>query len=137
MLADVRFKLLALIPVLGGAVVFVLSHIGLKVGTSGSESIPILLVVAIVSLFGCFATLGITIYDQRNSELYNALIHRAKYLETAFCSTRAPGGLKKIDIGGQFNERPGKNRKLIFEVGHDLGLSLIYSPLLYGSKGRP
>ena len=32
MLADVRFKLLALLPVLGGAAVFVLSQIGLQAG---------------------------------------------------------------------------------------------------------
>jgi hypothetical protein len=39
------------------------------------------LVVVLVSVFGFLATLGITLYDQRNSELYNALIHRAKYVE--------------------------------------------------------
>lgn len=130
MLADVRFKLLALIPILGGAAVFVLSQIGLKAGTMATSSCQTLFVVALVSVFGFFATLGITIYDQRNSELYNALIHRAKFLETAFCSPRAPGGLKKVEIGGQFRERPAKNRKLLFKVGHDIGLSLIYGPLL-------
>ena len=101
-----------------------------KQGTSVSESTETLVVVILVSLFGFLATLGITIYDQRNSELYNSLIHRAKYLEMAFDSSRAPGGLKEIDVGGQFRERPQKSRRLIFKVGHDLGLSLIYGSLL-------
>jgi hypothetical protein len=130
LLADVRFKLLALIPILGGAAVFVLAHIGFQTGMTVVESIPTLIVVAFISGFGFFTTLGITIYDQRNSELYNALIHRAKYLESAFGSPSAPGGIKKLSVGGQFRERPGQNRRLIFKAGHDLGLTLIYGPLL-------
>ena len=130
MLADVRFKLLALIPTLGGTAVFVLSHMGLKAEAQVSGPDMVLVIVTLVSVLGFFATLGVTIYDQRNSELYNALIHRAKYLETFFGSSRAPGGLKKVDIGGQFRERPGKNRRLFFTVGHDLGLSVIYGPVL-------
>jgi hypothetical protein len=129
-LADARFKLLALLPVLGGAAVFVLARIGLEAGKAPVASTGELLVVLLVSAFGFIATLGITLYDQRNSELYNALIHRAKYLEKTFDLPIAPGGLKQARHGGQFNERPGKARRLIFKVGHDLALALIYGPLL-------
>ena len=129
-LADIRFKLLALLPILGGAAVFVLARSGLEVGKIAASSTPELLVVLLVSLFGFSTTLGITLYDQRNSELYNALIHRAKHLEEQFGVPSTPGGLKKAPRGGQFKERPTKRRRLIFEAGHDLALALIYGPLL-------
>src|SRR5438046_2284643 len=80
-LADVRFKLLALVPILGGAAIYALGRVGLEAGKAPASSTPELLVVVFVSLLGFLATLGITLYDQRNSELYNALIHRAKHLE--------------------------------------------------------
>lgn len=130
-LADVRFKLLAFLPTLGGIAVFVLSGVGLQAGESPAPAAPERLVlVLLISLLGFLATLGITLYDQRNSELYNALIHRAKYLETQFGVRGAPGGLKPVTSGGQFNERPQKSRHLIFPAGHDLALALIYGPLL-------
>lgn len=129
-LADVRFKLLALVPTLGGAAVFVLTRAGLQAGGSASSSASELLTVVVVGLFGFLATLGVTLYDQRNSELYNALIHRAKYLEQEFGVPSTPGGLRKRPLGGQFSERPEKHRRLVFKAGHDLGLALIYGPLL-------
>jgi hypothetical protein len=129
-LAEVRFKLLALVPILGGAAVFVLARVGLEAGKAPASSNPELLVVLLVSLFGFLATLGLTLYDQRNSELYNALIHRAMWLETQFGVPGAPGGLKQVSYGGQFNERPKKSRHLIFQAGHDFALALIYGPLL-------
>lgn len=129
-LADVRFKLLALLPVLGGASVFILSKFGLEAGNLPAGSAGELLIVLLVSAFGFLVTLGITIYDQRNSELYNALIHRAKFLEDQLRLPVAPGGLKKSLVGGQFNERPKRGRRIIFQAGHDLALALIYGPLL-------
>jgi hypothetical protein len=129
-LADVRFKLLALVPTLGGAAVFVLTRAGLETGGGQGSSTAELLTVIVVGLFGFIATLGITLYDQRNSELYNALIHRARHLEKEFGVPSAPGGLKKTTVGGQFSERPGKQRRFIFKAGHDFGLALIYGPLL-------
>jgi len=129
-LADIRFKLLALVPTLGGAAVFILAQVGLEAGKAPASSNPELFVVLFVSLFGFLATLGLTLYDQRNSELYNALIHRAKWLETQFGVPGAPGGLKEVPSGGQFNERPKKSRHLIFQAGRDFALALIYGPLL-------
>ena len=129
-LADVRFKLLALVPTLGGAAVFVLTGAGLQAGGGQRSSTSELLTVVVVGLFGFLATLGMTLYDQRNSELYNALIHRAKHLEEEFGVPSTPGGLKKTQLGGQFRERPDKQRRFVFKAGHDLGLALIYGPLL-------
>jgi hypothetical protein len=130
LLADVRFKLLALVPTLGGAAVFVLTRVGLQAGQGQSPIASELLPVVVVGVFGFVATLGITLYDQRNSELYNALIHRARHLEKEFGVPSAPGGLKKLQLGGQFRERPQKHRLLVFQAGHDLALALIYGPLL-------
>lgn len=130
-LAEVRFKLLALVPILGGAAVFVLAHSGLEAGKALEPASPELLLVMLVSLFGFLATLGITLYDQRNSELYNALVDRAKWLEGQLGllkMSRAP----KPASGGQFNERPVGNRRLIFPARHGLALALIYGPLLGG-----
>ena len=129
-LADVRFKLLALVPTLGGAAVFILAHLGLEAGKPSPSSYSELLVVLLVSTFGLLATLGITLYDQRNSELYNALIHRAKYLERQFGWVGAPGALRTLGPGGQFSERPKGYRRIIFKAAHDRALALIYGPLL-------
>jgi hypothetical protein len=129
-LADVRFKLLAVVPALGGAAVFVLTHAGLDAGDEARSSASELLTVIVVGLLGFLATLGVTLYDQRNSELYNALIHRARHLEEAFGVPGTPGGLREVRSGGQFSERPAKHRRVLVEAGHDLGLALIYGPLL-------
>ncbi len=130
-LADVRFKLLALIPPLGGVAIFVLSHLGLTATDRSESSTATLLLVAIASIFGLLVTLGITIYDQRNSELYNALINRAQSLEKSFQVPSALGGLRTRESGGQFRERPKKNRRVMgVKAGHDTGLALIYGPVL-------
>lgn len=129
-LAEVRFKLLALLPTLGGVAVFALAHLGLKADNAAALPSTELPIVFVVSLFGFFATLGITLYDQRNSELYNALMHRAKFLEKQFDVRCSPGGLKQPLSGGQFSERPRKGRRFFFEAGHDFALALIYGPLL-------
>lgn len=129
-LADVRFKLLALIPPLGGVGIFILSNLGLNAGSSEGAT-PTLLLVSLASIFGLLVTLGITLYDQRNSELYNALIHRAKYLEKAFQVPSAPAGLKEDRWGGQFRERPDKSRRIAgITAAHDVGLALIYGPVM-------
>src|SRR5215210_6907373 len=70
LLSDIRFKLLALIPPLGGVGIFLLSERQSDFG-----------LLLLISGLGFLATLGVTFYDQRNSELYNALIGRASFLE--------------------------------------------------------
>lgn len=118
MLADIRFKLLALVPALGGAAAFVLSGFALsKEATAPPHSL-----VFMIAGLGFLATLGITIYDQRNSELYNELIGRAKDLEV----------LLKLPGDGQFRQRPDRHRYFLglFPMGHDIGLSMIYGPVL-------
>jgi hypothetical protein len=62
-LADARFKLLALLPILGGAGIFVLSRLGLEAGSKPVTAIPDLLIVLLVSALGFLATLGMTLCD--------------------------------------------------------------------------
>lgn len=118
MLADIRFKLLALVPALGGAANFVLSGFALAEGATA----PPHSLVLMIGVMGFLATLGITIYDQRNSELYDKLISRAKYLEQ----------ILELREKGQFRERPDRGRYLFWKLpmGHDVGLSIIYGPVL-------
>ena len=58
-LTDVRFKLLALVPTLSGAAVAVLGH-----PSSAAELIA-------VGLLGLTATLGVLLYELRNSQLFD------------------------------------------------------------------
>jgi hypothetical protein len=68
-LTDVRFKLLAFVPTLTGVAVALLD-----------KSVTAQIALA-VSLLGLFVTFGIVIYDLRNTTIYDASIHRAKWLE--------------------------------------------------------
>ncbi len=129
-LMDVRFKLLAFLPVFGGVAVFLLSSLGLAGNGSAPMAPPA--VVAAVSFLAFVTTLGIVAYDQRNSELYNALIHRAKYLESMFAVEVSPGTIRVTTTGGQFNERPPPQKELLgfIKAKHDVGLALVYGPML-------
>lgn len=132
-LAGIRFKLLGFLPTLGGVAIFALSFLGLSPENSAfTPTSNHLWLVAGVSVLGFIVTLGIVFYDQRNSELYNALIHRAKYLETLWRSHNSPGARRKRAFGGQFLERPPRSKRLfgLFSIGHDSGLALIYGPVL-------
>jgi hypothetical protein len=111
-LADIRFRLLALVPPAGGIAAYLLTKL--------AEQRPDHPLVLGLSIFGLLVTLGVTWYDQRNSELYNALADRAKSLEALL-------ELPK----GQFTGRPKRGRRLLFVlVGHDPALALIYAPVL-------
>lgn len=111
-LADIRFKLVALVPPLGGAAAYILARLTERQADHA--------LVLAISILGFLATLGITFYDQRNSHLYNALGDRAKAIEHAL-------GISD----GQFTVRPTRTRRLLFlRVGHDPALALIYAPVL-------
>jgi hypothetical protein len=69
---DIRFKLLAILPPIGAASVALVS--AQAVGLSPFSMFA-------VGTMGFFLTLGFVLYDLRNSDLYNACVHRAKLLE--------------------------------------------------------
>jgi hypothetical protein len=111
-LTDVRFKLVAFVPTISGAAIAVLGH-----GRSTAELLA-------VGLLGLVATVGIVIFDLRNTQLLDYAVLRAKSLEErlGFVSIFEPGR-----PGGLFTERPGRAG-----VGHDRGLALVYSAAIGG-----
>lgn len=122
-LADIRFKLLALIPPLSGVAIFLLTQAAVvkKETAAAPPTESDLTLVLLLSLMGFLATFGLTAYDQRNSELYDALMKRARALE------------KRLNlIGGQIGTRPARGRHFLglLLMWHDLGLSLIYGSVL-------
>jgi len=115
MLTEIRFKLVALVPTLGGVAVYLLSK--MTVGLAGSDYAT----VGFLSVLGFLATLGITFYDQRNSELYNLLIRR--------------GGEMERTLAPPMKNFAGRCRASRYLLGfarmkHDTGLALIYAPVL-------
>jgi hypothetical protein len=133
-LIDVRFKLLALIPTLGGIAIYLLSVFGLSADAAALQQPERLWLTLLIATLGFGATLGITFYDQRNSELYDALIHRAKYIERRLSLPRSEGARNETLYGGQFNERPPRTKAFLaltdVKYGHDNGLALIYGVVL-------
>jgi hypothetical protein len=109
-LAVIRFKLLAFVPTLAGlGVVLILN----------ANNIEPLEAFAI-GLFGFIATLGITFYDQRNSQLYNGAINMACLLEDDM-NFRA----------GIFSSRPDRTLKFLgIKIWHDQALAMVYASAL-------
>jgi hypothetical protein len=118
-LTDVRFKLLAFVPTIAGATVGLLSNTASAAQLVG------------VGLLGLIATAGVLMYELRNSQLYDAAVHRAKVLEERLqlASVRSEEGK-----GGPFTERPARTVRLLdfMTVSHDRGLALVYAAALAG-----
>ncbi|HLO32683.1 MAG TPA: hypothetical protein VK249_26285, partial [Anaerolineales bacterium] len=72
-LTDVRFKLLGLIPVVSGVVLFSL--------LSNKADGPTSLARMGIALFGLLITIALFVYEKRNSELYDDLISRGRKIE--------------------------------------------------------
>lgn len=119
MLADIRFKLLAFFPTLSGAAIAYFAK---------PDSPEVSLVVVAL---GFFVTTGITFYDIRNTQFYDAAVHRARWLESIL---DLPICTQDEMTGGLFNERPRHKLKYfgIIEIWHDRGLSFAYGAALGG-----
>lgn len=139
LLADIRFKLLAFVPILAGAAITLLSSD--KVAKDSA---------LVVGILGFFVTVGIIIYDLRNSQFYSSAIARARFLEAELHLPKYH--LPRIGYGGIFTERPGRPHFKLFPkvqkltqnqfendksltkitLWHDRGLALVYSASLGG-----
>ena len=97
-LTDIRFKLLAFVPSIAGAAVAFMGA-----GHSASELLA-------VGALGLAATVGVLLYELRNSELYDTVVERAAGLE------------EKLGLG------------LFRLVGsrHERGFGLVYGAALAG-----
>lgn len=104
-LTDVRFKLLGFLPIVSGVLLFnILSKKDIDYSISAMGQLAI-------AMFGLAVTIGLLIYDNRNSQLYNDLIGRGHQLEN--------------ELGvhtGHFRGRP----KSSGFIQHDIGLKIVY-----------
>jgi hypothetical protein len=118
-LSDVRFKLLALVPTLSGTAIAVLGH-----PSSAAELLG-------VGLLGLSATLGILLYELRNTQVYDYAMRRAEHAEAALGLPSIHGG---AGPGGLFSERPSRALRLfgVAPIDRDRGLVLVYSAALAG-----
>jgi hypothetical protein len=117
-LADTRFKLVALVPTISGAAVALLSQ----------HPSPAQLLA--VGTLGLTATVGVVIYELRNTQVYEYALQRAATLERTLeiPSTREPG-----QTGGVFSERPARELRLFgLTVGQERGLALVYAAAIGG-----
>ena len=96
-LAEIRFKLLALIPVATGG----------ALGLAQLQTNPISSLF--LGVLGFFVTLGLVFYDQRNSEIYEKQMHRARLLEL---DLDFPSILGDDSTGGPVGGRPSRGRRL-------------------------
>jgi hypothetical protein len=118
-LTEVRFRLLAFVPTIAGAAIAFLAH-----PSSAAELMA-------VGLVGLGATVGIFMYELRNTQLYDAALHRAMFLEQRL---RVPSALGGEGIGGLYSERPSRPMRLfgIVTVWHVRAIVLVYATALGG-----
>jgi hypothetical protein len=111
-LTDIRFKLLAFVPTIAGA----------SVGLFGRAR-PAAELMAI-GMLGLVSTLGILVYELRNSQTYTAAVHRARKLEERL----------ELGSGGLLSESPAGTGRLLgfMPIGRELGLALVYGAALAG-----
>ena len=79
-----------------------------------------------LSIVGLLIVAGLAIYDQRNTQIYDRLVVRAKYLEKLLKFNPICDHEKH---GGAFQNRPPRRKffGLIDVIWHNLGLSIVYS----------
>ncbi|MDQ3930931.1 MAG: hypothetical protein M3328_17530 [Chloroflexota bacterium] len=119
MLADIRFKLLGFVPTITGVAMTVLA------ANPGNYT------TLALAILGLLVTLGIVIYEVRNTQLYDAAFDRAKGLEVLLGMNLLTKGRSQ---GGLFNERPRRDLRLfgLLPIWHDFGLALIYGASFAG-----
>jgi hypothetical protein len=107
------------VPTLSGAAVALLGH--------PSSAVQLLA----LGLLGLTATLGILLYELRNSQLYDYAIGRAQWIEIALELPSLSGNARP---GGLFSERPKASLRLfgLATVNRDSGLAVVYSAALAG-----
>jgi hypothetical protein len=118
-LIDVRFKLLAFVPTVSGIAVAIVGR-----PRPAAELLG-------VGVLGLLATLGIFVYELRNTQISGTLIRRAAELERRL---QLPSSLGGQPSGGLYTERPGITVQLLgfLPVSHGLGLGLVYSAAIAG-----
>jgi hypothetical protein len=118
-LMDARFKLLALVPTIAGA----------AVGLLGSPRSAAELLA--VGLLGLLATVGILLYDLRNTQIFDAMLRHVQALEQLL-GLHAAGGTQGPDtVLSQFAPPHGRLFGIV-TVGQERALGLVYGAALGG-----
>ena len=119
-LTDIRFKLLAFVPTISGAAVAFFGR-----PRRASELLA-------VGLLGLFATIGVLLYELRNAQLFDSVVHRASVLEErlGLVAVREAEPAR----GGLLAERPRRMLTLVgmIVVRHVRGLGFVYGAALAG-----
>jgi hypothetical protein len=124
LLTDIRFRLLALLPPLVAIAVTVLSS-----ATLGGPVSPVAMVG--VGILGFFITLGAVIYDLRNSQLYDAHLHRAALIERALGMATLSKLTSSEAYGGPHALRMRPKQTLFTrKITHGEASGLIYGTVL-------
>ena len=111
-LADVRFKLLALVPFISGATIAFLS-------VDPGKAPPHVILAG--SVAGFLITAGVLIYNQRNTQFINVTRARCIELEK----------LLKLPVKGQFHSHQDNFHLFKFiPLWADMGLAIIYGTVL-------
>ncbi len=127
---DIRFKLLAFVPLVSG--------LSLTVLNGSEKNLPDPITIAAIGILGLMAVCGIAIYDMRNTQLYHAAMTRARGIEESLDLKRfTENNLNRTTEKGLFickNTKGGliSERAEIYRVGHDLGLSIVYGASISG-----
>jgi hypothetical protein len=112
MLADIRFKLLALVPFVSGATIAFLS-------ADPADAPPQAILAG--SVAGFLVTIGVAIYNLRNTQSMNVTRARCVELEN----------LLKPPVTGQFHShQPPSKLFYVIPLWADLGLAIIYGTVL-------
>lgn len=110
-LVEIRFKLLAFVPTIAGAAVAFFGH-----------PRPAAELVALGAL-GLAATLGVLLYELRNSQLFAALLARAASVE----------GELGFPRGGPVGTRPPASERLLgLPISQQVGVGLVYGTAFAG-----
>lgn len=118
MLAEIRFKLLALVPIVSGVGIYFATQV-----SAGTE--------LTLSFVGFLATLGIIIYELRNTQIYDRARKRLQVMEEERLGFIKMSGQGR---GGIHSEHPRVDLKIFrwIKIKHDYGLSAIYGAALGG-----
>jgi hypothetical protein len=133
MLTEIRFKLLAAVPAASVAIIALVAE-------KPNQSVAL-----VVGLFGLSVTFGLSLYELRNTQIYNGAIESAKFLEgelsrrrtnswaRTFCRRKGRAPVPTPEPGGVFSNRP-KGDLTFFgvEVWHRQGLAIIYATAVAG-----
>lgn len=119
MLVDIRFKLLTFVPTASGVAIGLLGEEHLEGDATG--------LALGIGVLGLLVTLGVIIYEVRNSQIHDRAIHRLKHLEKLLGFRPA---VIAVGPGGFFAERGSRLSVVGIELWHDRALGLIYGSVV-------